>query len=343
MKTDKTSIVKAGFKEAKSRFVILSLPLSFFALITVGLLALSFYAPLTLILTIPFIIIPCFFSISAINSIAPNKNTREGIGFFIMFRAYFTQLFRGGYRVIIGLLKTLLVFIVSSAVLSAILSATVLSKDAGYIAFMEQVKSITDTNELTNALNNFINTNKTFNFILMITNSVSFFFATYMFLHHFAVNSIKYNYNFVSKMPLPMQDLNLIFKLVLKNNRRDFYKQYYKSFWFLGLIYMLGFAGGVVISYFFIPGVDMVQMCIIGLFLAFVFLLLFIPYFLNTSQLIFNNYRSSFVDTLIDLSKQSLEQMKKMQAISDDKEKEVLQIIEAQKEEQSEEKDKDSK
>lgn len=343
MKTGKTSIVKAGFKEAKSRFVILSLPLSFFALITVGILALGFYVPLTLVLTVPFIIIPFFFSVSAINSIASNNNAHEGIGFFIMFRAYFTQLFRGGYRVIMGLLKTLLVFLISSVVLSGILSVTVLSKDPGYIAFMEQVKTITDNNELTNALNNFINTNETFNTILIITNGVSFFLASYMFLHHFAVNSIKYNYNFAAKMPLPMQDLNLIFKLVLKKNRRDFYKQYYKSFWFLGLIFILGFAGGTVISYFFIPNVDMVQMCVIGLFTSFILLLLFIPYFLSTSELIFNNYKSAFVDTLIDLSKQSLEQMKKMQAISEDKEKEVLQIIEAQKEEQSEEKDKDPK
>lgn len=343
MRTDKTSIVKESFKEAKSRFVILSLPLSFYALITVGILALGFFVPLTLIFTIPFIIIPCFFSVSAINSIAPNKNTHEGIGFFIMFRAYFSQLFRGGYRVIFGLLKALLVFLASSAILSAILSATVLSKDAGYLAFMEQIKSITDTNELTNALNNFINSNKTFNIILIITNSVSFFLGSYMFLHHFAVNSIKYNYNFVAKMPLPMQDLNLIFKLVLKKNRKEFYKQYYKAFWFLGLIFALGFAGGVLIPYFFIPNVDMVQLCVIGLFASFILLLFFIPYFLNASQLIFNNYKTAFVDTLIDLSKQSLEEMKKMQAISEDKEKEVLKIIESQKEDQSEEKDKDSK
>ena len=342
MKANKMSIVKASFKEAKNRFVILSLPLCFFALLSIGVLGLGFYAPLTLFLTIPFIVIPSFFAVSAINTLALNKNTHEGIGFFIMFRTYFSQLFRGGYKVIIGLLKALLTFIVFSAILSAILSATILNKDPEYIAFVEQIQTITDQNVLAEALDNFFNNNKTFNLILVIVNCSAFFVASYVFLHHFAVNSIKYNYNFSSKMPLPMQDLNLIFKVTLKKRLRMFYKDYYKAFWFLGLVFALGYAAGALIPYFFIPNIDMVQMTIIGLFGGFIFLLFFIPYFLNASQLIFNRYRSTCVETLIDLSKQSLEQMKKAQAISEDKEKEVLQIIESQKEEDKEENNNDS-
>ena len=332
---EKISIVKSGFKEARKRFVIVSLPLSFFALLTIGMFVLGFYVPFTFVLTIPFIIIPSFFSVAAINTLAPNENTHEGLGFFVMFRAYFTQLFRGGYKVIIGFLKAFGVFIISSAILSAILSSTVLNKDPSYVEFINQINVMTDANQIAEALTNFINTNQTFNKLMIIINGVSSFLAAYMFVHHFAVNSFKYNYNFLSKLPLPMQDLNLIHKNVVKQHRRSFYKDYYSSNWFLGLLLIAGYATGFLLSYFFINNIDMVQMSVLGLFGSFIFLLLFTPYFLNASQIMFGKYREYYVETLIDLTKQSLEQIKKTQTISEEKEKEVLKIIESQREEKN--------
>ena len=70
METKKIGIVKLGFKEALKRFKIVSLPLSFFAVLTIGILALGFYVPITLVLTIPFIVIPSFFAVAAINTIS---------------------------------------------------------------------------------------------------------------------------------------------------------------------------------------------------------------------------------------------------------------------------------
>lgn len=331
MKTDKQSIVRTGFKEAKNRFVIVSLPLSFFAILAIAVLVLAFFAPITLFLTVPFIIIPSFFAIAAINTIAVNKNTHEGLGFFVMFRAYFSQIFRGGYKVIFGFLKSLLVYVVVSVILTAILTSTVLAKDLGYISFMNEIEAMTDANLITDALNRFMETNATFNNLIVITSLVSSFCSFLMFIHHLSVNSIKYNYNFVSKLPLPMQDLNLIFKVVLKQNRGRFYKLYYKAFWFLLLLLIVGYGGGAAIAYFFLPNINMGQIPVIGLFGAFVILMFFIPYFINASMFIFNEFRSNYIDTLIDLSKKSLEEMKKAQAISEEKEKEILNVIESQK------------
>lgn len=333
----KNSLEKAAFLEARKKFTIVSLPLSFFALFTIGVLVLGFYFPFSLILTIPFIVIPAFFAVSAINIVAPNKNTHEGLGFFVMFRAYFTHIFRGGYKVVIGFLKSLLTFILSAVILSAILSSTILYKDPQYIELMNKINTMADTNAITEALNNFMNTNVTFNNLMIIIYIVSIFLALFMFIHHFAVNSIKYNYNFLSSLPLPMQDLNLIFTTVLRQNRRKFYKMYYKAFWFLGIALAMGYAGGALIAYFFINNIDMVQMSVIGIFGAFIVLLFFIPYFLNASQFIFMEFRPQYVDTLIDLSKKSLEEIKKVQGISEEKEKEVLSILESQKDDPNKE------
>lgn len=331
MKSDKNSIVKLGFKEAKKRYLILSLPLSFFALLTIGMLILGFFFPLTLFLTIPFVVIPSFFAVSAINTVANNNNAHEGLGFFVMFRAYFSQIFKGGYKVIIGLLKYLLTYIVSAIILSLILSATVLSKDPAYIELIHQFETVTDTAQLTQLLNDFINNNVTLNNLMIIISIISVFLGSYFFLHHFAVNSLKYNYNFLSKFPIPVLDLNIVQKIFIKNNFKTFYKNYYKAFWFLGIVFASGYAGGSVLSYFFIPNIDMMQITVVGLFGGFIFLLFFIPYFLNASQLIFIEYRGSYFSILMDLSKESLQKMREAKTITEEKEKEVLKIIESQK------------
>ena len=339
METKKNGIVKLAFKESMKRFKIVSLPLSFFAVLTIGILALGFYAPATLILTIPFIVIPSFFSVAAINTIAHNENTHEALGFFIMFRAYFSQIFRGGYKVVVGLLKALLVFLGISIILTAILTSTIISKDPAYI----ELVSITDAEQFVNAFNDFVANNETFNNIMEITYISSSFGFFFMCIHHFAVHSFKYNYNFISAMPLPMHDLNLINREVMKKSRWSYLKEHYKAFWFIGLILLLGFAGGELFAFFLLKNVNVAQIPVVGLFFALILGLFFIPYFLNASQLIFVNYRSLYVDTLIDLTKKSLDEMKKANQISEDKEKEVLKVIESQKADvEKTDKDKDS-
>lgn len=337
---NKNNLVKNAFKEAHKRFVIVSLPLSFFALITILMLVLGYFVPFTLILSLPFVIIPSFFSLAAINSFASNPNTHEGIGFFVMFRAYYSQIFRGGYKVILGLLKALLAFLVSSVILSSILAVTVLAKDPGYLSLAEEIKEITDPNVLTDAIDNFINTNQTINNITIIVNCVSTYFALYMFMHHFGVNSVKYNYNFLAKMPLPMQDLNIISKQVHKENRKGFYKDYYRAFWFLAIILTIGYFGGATLAYFFINNVNMVQISFVGLFGAFILLLFFVPYFLNASIIIISSYRKNYFHTLIKLSKKSLLEMKRAKAITEEKEKEVIDLLESQNDVDKDENDK---
>ena len=339
METKKNSYIKTGFKEALSRFKIVSLPLSFFAILTIGILILGFYFPITLLLTVPFVVIPSFFSVGAINTVAKNENTHEALGFFIMFKTYFSQFFRGGYKVIISFLKSLLVFVIFSVVLSTIFTLTIIAKDPAFI----ELQAITDPEQLVEALNNFIETNETFNLTTKITYmcaSTGFFC---MFIHNIGINSVKVNFNFLAKFPLPTSDLNLVNKMVMKKVRKNFRKDYFKTFWFLGLIIFAGFVGGSLLAYFFLKEIYMQQIPVVGALLAFILALFFIPYFLNASQALFLNYQVLYIDTLIDLSKQSLEELKKTQKISEEKEKEVMKMIESEKiDKENNKKDKDS-
>ena len=162
-------------------------------------------------------------------------------------------------------------------------------------------------------------------------------------MHHFGVNSVKYNYNFVAKMPLPMQDLNVISKKVQKENRKGFYKDYYKAFWFLGLILIVGYFAGSLLAYFFIDNIDMVQISFLGFFGSFILLLLFVPYFLSASSIIISGYRKKYFHTLIDLTRKSLLQMKRAKEISEDKEKEVIELLESQNDVDKDEEENDKK
>lgn len=341
-KVTKKSIVKEGFKRARDRFVIDSLPLSFFALICIVSFIGAFFAPFTLILTGPFLIIPAFFAVSAINTIAPNKETHEGLGFFVMFKAYFAQPFRGGYRVIFGLIKFLIVYLVTTIILSAIMVTTVLNKDPEYIKLLETIKPIIDEQEILNAIENYVSTSETFAFVAFISGGISFFVAFYAFAHHFATNSIKYYHNFLVKLPLPTQDLNVVHKKVISEIRVKFNKDYFSATWFLGLLLLIGMFGGGIICYYFLPQLDLYQAQVVGLFGGFILLLFFIPYFINAMQIIYEKYCSKYMDTFIDLSIKSLNEIKKYQQISEEKEQQVLDFLESQKQKEEEKKEEDS-
>ncbi len=248
-----------------------------------------------------------------------------------MFRAYFSQIFRGGYKVIVGFLKSLLVFMITAIILSLLLTNLVLNKDPTYVDFINKINMMVDTNQILDEVNNFMATNRNFKIVINVVNISSMCTALYMFIHHFAVNSIKYNYNFVASLPLPMSDLNVIFKHVLHKTRGKFYSQYYKAFWFLGIALIGGFAAGSLLTFFFAENITTAQICVTGMLGSFVVLLFFLPYFLNASQQLFLNQRNIYVDVLIDLSRKSLEEMKRNQAISEEKEKEIMSVIEAQK------------
>ncbi len=82
-----------------------------------------------------------------------------------MFKTYFSGLFRGGYRVIAGFLKSFLVYIVTSIVFSLIFAFTILQKDPAYIEMIDKIEQFKNVNEATELYMNFINTNSTFSFI----------------------------------------------------------------------------------------------------------------------------------------------------------------------------------
>lgn len=337
------SISKIARGMYKERFQTLMLPISFFAIFCFISLALGIVAPISLIFTIPFLVIPSLFALSAVGTIAGKKAGLEGAGFFLMFRGYFSGFFKGSYRVIIGFLKALLVALLVSIVLTPILSYTVLANDSAFIALENSLENPTDVNVILDEYLNFIQTSGTFRNIMFAINIASFFGGMMMFLHHFSRNAVKSYHNFLSPTPIPMPDLNLIHKVTYKKIKKEFNKDFYSSLWALILLVAIGFVGFACIGNFVLTELVTDQVIVVGLFGVFVVTLFFLPYYFNVLQLLYQKYSRDYVETFIELSLQSIEEIKKTTEIDPEKEKQIREFLDAQKKKIDEKKDEENK
>lgn len=344
------SISKRAWKLAGKRYQTLSGPLSLFAVIIVLCFIAAYFAPLILLLLVPFVIIPSFFALSASNSLFAEQQGAQGLSFFSMIRNYFSPFARGGYRVIIGFLFSLLMYLGCSFVMSLVLNNTLLLTDPAYIEFRNSLASIENIDTLYEVIDSFIATNKTFNDIVVMTAVGSTLAGSWYFMHHMSVNQLKYYNNMLTKTPLPIADLNLIHKQTIKKVRRPLFKDYYRSLWFFLILIPLCYFGGVMFGKFVLTDATADQCIIIGLFTIFMICLLLIPYYFNCLELIFLKYRDNYLETFISLSLKSIEEIRKTQTIDPEREKQVLEFIEKQKqylqskpEENKEENDKKDK
>lgn len=330
-KTEKT-ISKLAFEKYRNSFNTIMLPLSFFALICIVSIILEFIAPSSAFLTVPFLAIPALFALSAVNSISNQTNGREGIGFFVMWRTYFSGFFRGGYRVITGFFKSLLVYLVTSIVVSTILIYAIMTKDVGYTEFLNSLSTVATIDDALNSMVVFIETNQTFKLITFIADTLAFTCGAIMFVHHISINGVKYYHNFLTATPIPASDLNVIHKETMKKMRKPFYKDYYKSEWFLLVLVFVSLLGFSAVSYFFIPNFNNIHGIVFAVFATFVICLFFLPYHLNVLQLLYKKYKNQYISTFVKLSFESLEEIKKTQEIDPEKEKEIRAFLSKQEE-----------
>lgn len=331
MKQEK-SIKKLAFSDLKKKYVNLLLPLSIFAVIFILSLILGFVSPITLFLSVPFLVIPGFFSLTAITASPVDEKTKTGSLFFVIFRNYFSPFFKTGYRVIVGFLKALLVYVIISSIASTVFEYTILINDPAYTDLLNKIETLESIESIIPTILNLVETNASFKLFMFLTTTISFFGGFYMFVHHMSVSSMKMYLNLSSPTPMPSSDLNLIHKMTMKKIRKPFHKEYLKALWFFPIILLVGYAGGNVLGYFLIPNLDVFQCTLLGVFVDFILVLFLLPYFFNVLKYIFERFRTDYIDTFIDLSLKSIEEIKKTATISEEKEKQIREFLDKTKE-----------
>lgn len=328
----KNTIRKEAFKKCKTRFNGIILSLSFFVLIFIPCFAIAFFYPETLILTVPFVMIPSFFAIGSVNIVADKPNMKTERVFFRMFRNYYSPFFKGGYKVWIGFLKSLLVFVIVGSVIATVFEYTVLINDPLFTSLLDSLASETNLGNIYDDLLVCITENKYFELMTYLISLLGVFGGLYMFIHHIGMNQIKFYFNLLGVTPLPARDLNITYKETFKKIKKQLRKDYYSSCWFLIILIPVFYFAGSLLTYFFIPNIEVFESVIIGFVCVLLIGACFIPYYLNCLELIYLKHAVTFTETFVDLSLKSIEEIKKRETIDPEKEKAIKEFLNAQKE-----------
>jgi len=325
-------------KESHSTF---SPQLLYFSLFVILSLLLAYVLPLSLIITLPFVIVPSYFAFTSTNSLSTLK-TPEHPGFFTMFGAYFSSLFFGGYRLLIGLLKTLATYVASNFIILIIFDVTVFTSLPEYEALLKTLEEATDTATMTESIESFSNAliaNEHIYKYILLSMAISAVLAAFMFIHHMMVHSLKIRRNLFRKQKMPIRQFHFVDRRVRKDNRSFLFGSYTRTCWFIQLLVVLVGVGGIVISYFFLEEFNVEHTLIISLFLMFLVSLPFLNYLSKVHDLLYFVLANTYEDTFATLTLEFLTKYKERIGIAEEDAKKIEEFLKMQKLENSENKE----
>ena len=326
------SIASEAFSSMKMRHKGFSMPLCLFVFFTILSLGLGYLFVDSLILTVPFVIAPSFFAYFSTYTM-PLENDNEIVAFFAMFKAYFSRMISGCFRIVIGFLKALLTFAISETVLISFFEIAFFEKNAEYSSLVENLNSSSTLLDSSDTLFAFLESNPTFKGLLFLVNAISIALATLMFLHHVAYSTPKLCFNLIKKQALPMREFAVIDKMVKKSNKRKFWKAYFSATWFIDVIILIGFVTATLLEYFIFNGANTVNVLCIGLVID---ILLLLPLFNYLSELfivIFMRFSKEYERTIATFTLDILKKFQTKLGIDDKKADEIKTRMEKKKDE----------
>ena len=297
--------VVQSLKEEKHRF---SPQLFWFVFLTLVCLSLAYLAPYTLIVTLPLVIIPSWFAFNSVTSVKGVKNA-ERINFFLMFKAYFGQLFFGGYRLLLGVLKGFLTYVGVSSIAFTVYSQVALNNNAQYQAIMEKMNNPGELDSLINDLNEFLLSSEVAKPVFLIT-AIALLLGVFVFLQHILKHSIKMRRNLFTRSPIPMKQFHMVDRKVRKDNRKLLWSSYLSSSWFIQLLVIVSSASGILIGYFFLSDLDPFKAVVISVFIGFVLLIPLFNYISVMQNMLYLVLRHKYEETFVNMTLEFLTKFK---------------------------------
>ena len=323
-------------KEEKHGF---SPQLFWFVFFTLLSLILAYIFPFSLILTLPVVIIPSWFAFNSVTAVKGIKNS-ENINFFVMFKAYFSQLFFGGYRVLIGFLKGFAAYIASSSLAFTIYCYVALSNNETYNALLEKMSSPEELESLMNELNEFLLSSEVAKPVFLIT-SIGILLGVFVFIQHVLKHSLKMRRNLFTRSPIPMRQFHLVDRRVRRENRKLLWSSYLSSTWFIQVIVIISAAAGVLIGYFLLSDLDPLKASIISIFIGFVLLIPLFNYISTTQNMLYLALRHKYEETFVNMTLEFLTKYKDKIGIAEEEAKKLEEILQEQKKANEEAKNKE--
>ena len=283
----------------KKHFANKTALVSFLALVIVACLALGFVLPITLIITVPLLLIPIYFGFVFINSSFNIGQGKPSHIFSKGFRLYFTNLFYGCFKIFEGILKFFIMYLISNTICTVIFHFTIGVNDPTYMSILESILSVSNTGTLSKLIQD-LQANSTYMHITNLTEIISFGLGSYLFIHHVITQSFKLCFAFSDVHIVMMSHINAIHRKAFPKFRKEFYLEYYSSFWLIILLFVLGYAGGSFIGYLLLNR-NGVEAGIIGLALGNILSLYFLPYIYDSYQVLYSLESRHYYQAFLNL------------------------------------------
>lgn len=330
-KAEQKSITKIAFEKCKKSAQGLSWHLCFFAFVTILCLCLGYVAPDTIFLSIPFLVIPAFFSFlsnNACSEFAPNRPTSS----FAMFRMYFSRLFFGVFRIITDFFKALLAFVISTTACGLVAGIFIFPANDEYVAFIEGLDPEISFSDLFTEYGKFALNNESFMRVMSIIAIVSLAVATVEFIHQISKNSIKLFFNLTTNIPMLVPQLTIVHKEVMKSNKKEFFKEYFKATWFLHLLLIIGLSCGYLLNFLVIGSGDLFEGLVLSLAAALIFTLPLMNYYSHVLTTIYLKFSSSYAESFVSSSLKIFEKFKNTNELTQEEKQAIEKAINDAKE-----------
>ena len=318
--------LKSSWKSTREAKFGFSNQLFLFAFITIICLLIGYLVPFTLVLSFPFLIVPSYFACTSLNAIKDLPNGK-GVGFFHMFKAYFSQFFFGGYRLLVGFLKALLTYFVSTIVIITIYDLTIFADNAEYKALVDQLKNQDTMSALNSDLVDFFKNNGQISKYMLLATAIALVLGAIVYIDHIAKHSVKMRRNLFTKRLFPIRQFNFVEKRVRRDYLGEFVKTYFRTCWFIQLLIILAAGGGIVFSFFFLKEFDSMQAVVICLFLMFLVTLPFVNYISVVQDLIYCKYAQIYEDTFAKLTLEFLTKYKDKIGLAEEDAKKIEELL----------------
>ena len=324
-------IGKETWKEYKKDFGVKSTLTAMYIFVLACTLLLNILFPLSIVLTIPFFVLPFTYSYFAVLCGLPLSKQFPIKSFFLFYPVYFSKLFYGGFRALLGFIKGLLISIVFSMVLTLILYYSYLRVQPGFGEILKEFEVANGTSEIQTALEHFMafGPAKTTTAISSLVGSI---IGSWIFIRHCLLNSEKFCLNLLNNKPIPMKALNRLYIVASNMRRKQFLKEYYGAVWYVVLWFVITFSGAAVVATF-VFNIAAEQSVFIGLFVSLVLLFPFIPYYFSVIKNIFIASGDDYSKASIHLSEKAIEELKNNMQISDEDRKKLEEELQKSREE----------
>lgn len=294
-----------------------------FTVFVLASLAIGLLGSYLFVLLVPIIILPIYICLQLTNSSFAKGMPLSQRNFFAFYKVAFTPTLNGAYQVISSFLKAALIYFGLSFVVIFIMLQVYLTNDASFAQEFQGITALITNGMYQDALQAY-EENATVLFISTVASLISGGLSLLAFMHFIGRNSIVPHLA-LSMSALPGKIAYSVHRQGLKVFKSEFNGDYYRASWLAAPIILIGFAGGVLATYFFTSNTYLILLS--GFAGAFILLTPFLPYFLDVVEELFKKYRDRYLRVSIDQATRVYEEIKVAQQLSEEQQKELDKLI----------------